>query len=354
MKLTVDAQTLREAAGRAVTSKVHQITEHALLTAEGERLAMTSTDLAVTLTEWLPAEIDAAGEATCPPGLLRAALAGLDGDVSLERAERLTLRQGRRRSSFESLDPASFVSSGEDGEVREIEIDAAAFGHALDRVAYCAPEEDPRGWINGVSINGSRLVATDGFRLALAPFVSAMPDIIVPTGAIDTILGMWHDKMRCRTRTPKGAGKPNEVEFFDTHKSLRVRLLATDYTDVSPLTEAQRLTEACVTFDAGAALAAIARILPFSEHRSEKTRWHALDITRVDDRLMFSTPSAEDFCPCHGDAEIDVRLHPFYLRDALAKGRGLQTTWAYMNGDSAQRLTFLGREDAHYIMTIRR
>lgn len=356
MKLTVDAQALREAAGRAVTSRQLANTEHMLLHAADGQLIVTSTDLVVALTERLAATVQTEGAATCSPSLLRAALNGLDGVVEVSISGfTLTVRQGRRRYVLESFDPSVFPGAQEAANVREIAIDAKKFGQAMARVVYCAPTDDSRIYLNGVSVNGERVAGTDGHRVAIAPIKSEMPAIIIPTGSARQALGMWNEAMRCRV-IEAAAGNPSEIEFYDDARSLRARLLDGRYPDLAPALN-QAKTIARVTFDPREAVDALTRMLPFCERRNDKVSWHEITVTVTGDSLALAAADHEtrDYVTCTNEgATPEVTLAPSYLRDALQKAEGARVEWLVADDEAPQRLNFEGRDDAHYIVPMRR
>lgn len=146
-----------------------------LLSARGQELTITGTDLEVELVATVMANVSDGGEVTVPARKLFDICKALpDGsDITLDiGSERGTVQAGRSRFVLATL-PANDFPVIEDVDVNEtVSVDAYALQTIIERTAFAMANQDVRYYLNGLLLelaNGQiRAVATDGHRLAIA------------------------------------------------------------------------------------------------------------------------------------------------------------------------------------------
>lgn len=145
------------------------VLSHLLLSADGKQLRVTGTDLDITATASVEADVQASGAICVDAKLLGsiAAKAGADSvELSLE-AEKLTVKSGRSRFSLATL-PATDFPTPPDGKYdATFDLDIAAL---FAPVQFAIAVNDNRKFLEGVYFhtkNGVAVaVATNGHRLS--------------------------------------------------------------------------------------------------------------------------------------------------------------------------------------------
>ena len=201
MKLTCKQQDLAKGlsvVGHAVSTRTTlPILSHILLVAEGERVRLSTTNLEVAITCWVPATIQEEGSATAPAKLLADFVAALPpADVKLELGEgsqALKVSSQRSQATIRGMDPGEFpgIPTGDAGE-QSVTLDATELSQMIREVAFAAATDDARPVFTGVltRVRNERLTmaGADSFRLAVAsaelPGVGTQGDVLIPARAL--------------------------------------------------------------------------------------------------------------------------------------------------------------------------
>ncbi|MGH6951482.1 MAG: DNA polymerase III subunit beta, partial [Vitreimonas sp.] len=201
MRLTIERSALLKALNH-VQSVVERrntipILSNVLLSAQGDSLRLTATDLDIEISEGAPAEVERGGQTTAPANYLYDFVRKLpDGsavklDVSGDDP-RLFISAGKSRLHLPILPAGDFPSMPTDGFETRFEIEPTELGRLVDKTRFAISTEETRYYLNGIFFHtveqgGARLraVATDGHRLALADATApkgatGMPGVIVP------------------------------------------------------------------------------------------------------------------------------------------------------------------------------
>ena len=168
-------------------------------------LALTSTDMDLSVVEQTEAEISQPGATTAPAHTLYDVVRKLpDGvRVTLERAEsgaEITLRAGRSTFDLPCLPAEDFPSMTDEGLDHSFGLGAAELRRLIDRTRFAISTEETRYYLNGIFLHAVeegaasclRAVATDGHRLAqveiaLPPGAGGMPPVIVPRKTVGEV-----------------------------------------------------------------------------------------------------------------------------------------------------------------------
>jgi DNA polymerase-3 subunit beta len=200
MKLTIDRNALMRALShvQAVVERRNTIPilANVLLSAEGDRLSLTATDLDIEATDAAEAKVKKAGSITAPAQTLFDVVRKLPegSEIALELADgRLNIAAGRSRFALPTLPAADFQTMAREDAPVKFDVDAAELRRIIDKTRFAISTEETRYYLNGIYLhhakgsdgNVLRAVATDGHRLALAETkapkgAAGLKGIIVP------------------------------------------------------------------------------------------------------------------------------------------------------------------------------
>ena len=199
MKLRCERDTLVDAlqtAGRAVSGRGGQlpVLSGLHLALEGDQLAVTGSDLELTIARTLTVNGDREGSAVVPARLLIDVIRSLEpGAIELDLNELdLTIRGGRSDFSIRTI-PTDEFPQLVTAEGPAVTLEASSFVEALRQVVPAASSDDSRPILTGVLMTpvevGLRLVATDSYRLAVADIPGASvlegdQSVLVPSRAL--------------------------------------------------------------------------------------------------------------------------------------------------------------------------
>ncbi len=202
MKFRCERDILAEAlttAGRAATGRTGTlpVLSGLRLELQGDRLAITGTDLDLTIQLELTVGGDIDGGVVLPARLVSDIVRSLpSGRVEMTVGDdEVKITAGRSQFSVRplSLDDYPRLSAPADNAVT---LDAAIFGEALRQVVRAASTDEARPILTGVLLtaenDGLRLVATDSYRLAVRdlPGVSVLgadQKVLVPGRALNEL-----------------------------------------------------------------------------------------------------------------------------------------------------------------------
>jgi DNA polymerase-3 subunit beta len=150
------------------------VLSHILLSVDGERLRLSSTDLDVSLTSWTEAEIGGEGglavQARKFLEIIRAVVSD-EVDLVLEEEKRLHITAGKSRFKINGLAPEDFPTLPSVSEENRIELPFSDLKRMIGKVIFAVSTEESRFQLNGALLKlkdgGVEMVATDGHRLAL-------------------------------------------------------------------------------------------------------------------------------------------------------------------------------------------
>jgi DNA polymerase III subunit beta len=215
MKLTIERAALLKALGH-VQSVVERrntipILSNVLLSADGERVTLSATDLDMEIIDESSASIEGSGQITAPAHTLYEIVRKLPegADVSLSFSgddPRLSIQAGRSRFNLPVLPAGDFPVMSSDGLSGRISIEASDLVRLIDKTRFAISTEETRYYLNGlylhVVVDGGetrlRAVATDGHRLALAEMTApegaaGSPGVIIPRKTIQEIRRLLDD-----------------------------------------------------------------------------------------------------------------------------------------------------------------
>jgi DNA polymerase-3 subunit beta len=179
MKFTISRDALLRplnlVAGVVERRQTLPILANVLLVLDGDRLALTGTDLEVELVGrvQLPAAGDS-GEVTVPARKLVDICKSLPEGSNIEFAAqdgKVTVKSGRSRFTLSTLPAREFPNVEDSMGTHQFTVKQGQLKRLIDRTGFAMAQQDVRYYLNGMlwEIKGKqmRVVATDGHRLAL-------------------------------------------------------------------------------------------------------------------------------------------------------------------------------------------
>jgi len=178
MKITTPSEKLMEAL-RKVLSVVSPRTtipvlSNVLLVAKDGLLTLTTTDLEVSITIAIEAEVAEEGETTLPAKKFGQIVSTLpSGEVVLTTDESMTTSISCAQAHFKimGMDASEFPKEGEFEEDRKFSLPSLEFGKTLRKIGYAVSTDQSRYVLSGILLSirdgNFTAVATDGRRLAL-------------------------------------------------------------------------------------------------------------------------------------------------------------------------------------------
>jgi DNA polymerase-3 subunit beta len=178
MKFTVNTGALNESLKKVLsivsTRSTLPILSNIFISAKDGELVLTTTDLEVSVTTALDAEIYSDGSITLPARKFGQMVSALSGEtVTLDVDENLCSRiaSGSAKFKLMGMDSAEFPMPEDLVAENEFGLDRSDFGKTLRKIAYAVSTDQTRYVLNGILLSlhegNFTAVATDGRRLAL-------------------------------------------------------------------------------------------------------------------------------------------------------------------------------------------
>ncbi len=280
------------------------------LTAEKGKLLIAATDLEVSLSGEVEAEVKTGGGITVGARVLYdivRELADATVNIQLSKGQRLELQCGQSRFKINGIASDEFPAIMGTTILTPISIEASRLYEMLEKTAFAVSTDETRYNINGVLVETTesatekgksdlRLVATDGHRLAMidrpADGISLKNGVIVPRKGIQELKKLLEDN--------EGAANLQIHEGFLTVQSgavtMGVRLVDGQFPDYKQVVPSETKTTAVASRNS--LLAAVKRV---SLMTTDKSR--AIKFRLFDSELTVSSSSPE-----YGEASESLAL----------------------------------------------
>ena len=172
-----------------------------LVQTEGEKLRITASDLAMTVSATVSAIVGEEGATTLPAKRLFAIVREMAGtEIELETNERdvTTIKSASAVFQLNGISAEDFPALPKVNDARTFTVDRTVFRSMLQRTFYAASGDETRQVLNGVLLafwdGRLTVVATDGRRLAMVEqeveMAKEAAEFIVPTKAVSEIVLM--------------------------------------------------------------------------------------------------------------------------------------------------------------------
>ncbi|MSU35109.1 MAG: DNA polymerase III subunit beta [Pedosphaera sp.] len=332
MKLTIGKDQLMlglQAVQNVVGSRTTMaILNNILLNARDGRLQVTGTDLDISVTCPVVAQISTPGAITLPArkfiGIVRE-LGSPEIELSLDEKKQCSIRSGSSFYKINGLAAEDYPPLPQFKEVRRVVIQQETLRAMLKKTAFAVSADESRFVLNGIFFSlkdhKATLVATDGRRLALTDGEAEIPtesqgDFIVPTKAINEL-----------TRLLQGTGSlelnfsENQVAFtlkgengFDT--VITSKLVDGSYPNYRQVIPAEPLERVAIPREEFLAALKRAEIMTSDKSNSVKLAFGRNQLT-----ITANTPEVgegqETLAINYKGKEMAIAFNPTYLMDPL-------------------------------------
>ena len=313
-------QTVQNVVG---TRSTLPILANVLLTAEKDRLWLTTTDLDVTVRRGVAAEIAKSGSSTLPVKRLSSIVRELpDGDleIDIDDKDTATVKYGSSYFKIIGMSEEEFPPPPKAESKQTYHIDQGQFREMLRKTSYAASTDETRYVLNGVflSFKSGKLtmVATDGRRLALVEQELDFPkeaegEIILPTKAVVELLHVLGDEGEMKITV---AASQVIFEFEDV--MMASKLIDAQYPNYRQVIPSQ--CEQRITVERESLLTALKRV---SLLTADKTSAAEMKFAKNQLTLSMTTPDvgeAKETIPVkYSGKELRVAFNPDFLMDPL-------------------------------------
>lgn len=290
---------------RAVAAKAQlPVLSHVLIEAKNEGLVLSATDLEIGIRARVPAKVIEEGRVAVPAKIFGEFLSSINpGKVSLnERDGSLSLVSGAYKSKFQTISAEEFPAIGELGAQDMLaEIKTSELAAAIERVVFASAKDSLRPVLTGVlwevGAKKIRLVATDGFRLAIEELKiqtkSEHLSLLVPSRVMTEV-----DKLSQGGKVVRFGHmvSSNQVYFKIGEVEVVSQLLSGNYPDYGKILPKEFATEVVVGREELLQAARAAHI--FARDNS-----NMIKLTIGEGKLVLSSSSPE-----RGDCNIEVPI----------------------------------------------
>ena len=341
------------------------ILSNVLLSAQGDQLKLTATDLDIEISEAAAAEIEAAGATTAPAQYLYDFVRKLpeNAPVQLETKgddQRLFITSGRAsRLNLPILPSGDFPTMPSDGFETRFEIHPTELSRLIDKTRFAISTEETRYYLNGIFFHTAandagqpvlRAVATDGHRLALADVAApegaqGMPGVIVPRKTINELKRLLDDA----ADLVEIAVSSQKIRFTLGNAILTSKLIDgsfPEYARVIPKGNAKKLKLDNKTF-----ADAVDRVATVSAERSRSVRL-AIEAGTV--TLTVNNPDAgvatEDVPADYESDALEIGFNARYLLDVAGQIEGESALFELADSGSPTLVRDEADENALYVL----
>ena len=269
--------------GRAVASRAQlPVLSHILIDAKTEGLTLSATDLEIGIKVKVAAKVEKEGRVAVPAKIFEEFLGSINpGKVGLElKGETLILTAPGYSGKFQTINADEFPAIAEVASGAEIcTLEAKALLRAVERVVFASAKDSLRPVLTGVlwevGKKKVRLVATDGFRLAVEEIqVEVKVDelsLLVPSRAVMEVVRLAGDGV-----VSIGHLKDtNQISFVVGETQIVSQLLSGNFPDYGKILPKEFGTEILVSKDE--LLQAIKATHIFARDNSNMVKWQIGD-----------------------------------------------------------------------------
>lgn len=278
---------------RAVAARAQlPILSHILIEARSEGLVLSATDLEIGIKIKVAAKVIESGIVAVPAKIFGEFLGSLNpGKVEIsQEKESLILSASGYRGKFQTINPEEFPLIAEVKKETEIcRLEAATLSKAVERVVFASAKDSLRPVLTGVlwemGKKNIRLVATDGFRLAVEELSTEIktetPNLLVPSRVVMEVVRMATEGQITIGHLPA----TNQIYFIVGEVLVVSQLLSGNFPDYAKILPKEFITEASINKDE--LLQAIKAAHIFARDNSNMVKWQVKENKLV---LLSSSP----------------------------------------------------------------
>lgn len=343
--------------GRAVASRAQlPVLSHILIEAKNEGLVLSATDLEIGIKIKVSAKVVEPGVVAVPAKMFGEFLASLNpGKIELKaEGESLSLKAPGYNGKFQTISAEEFPQIPELSTEAEIcTLDAKTLSTAVTQVVFASAKDSLRPVLTGVLWEflkkKVRLVATDGFRLAVEEISvdtkTELTSLLVPSRVVMEVVRLAGEEKIVVGHLPA----TNQIYFVVGETQIISQLLSGNFPDYNKILPKEFITEIKVNKDE--LLQAIKATHIFARDNSNMVRWQVAEDKLV---LLSSSPErgecrVEVPITLTGDG-IEIIFNAKYVLDFLGIVGG-DTLWIGLGGKlSPGMIKDAARENGQYVV----
>jgi len=343
--------------GRAVATRAQlPVLSHILIEAKNEGLVLSATDLEIGIKVKVAAKVIEPGIVAVPAKMFGEFLSSLNpGKVELKMEKgSLVLSAPGYNGKFQTINAEEFPMITEVTKDTEIcTLDATLLSTAVERVVFASARDSLRPVLTGVlwefGKKKIRLVATDGFRLAVEELnveaKSEQVNLLVPSRVVMEVVRLATEGQISIGHLPA----TNQIYFMVGEIQIVSQLLAGNFPDYGKILPKEFTTE--ITVNKDELLQAIKATHIFARDNSNMVRWQVEEGKLI---LLSSSPErgecrVEVPVTLTGD-NLEIIFNAKYVLDYLSIVEG-STLWVGMGSKlSPGMIKDLKRENGQYVV----
>lgn len=278
MKIQIDQSTLSALLSR-VSNAVEKrntlpILSNILLSASGDTLTATGTDMDVEVTTTALATVEQPGSTTVSAALLSGVVGKLRKGslVSLEAdGLNLNVTSGRSVVKLSALPIEDFPRIADTSYEADVDTTQEELARLLNLTAFAMSTEQTRYYLNGVYLHNDggniRAVSTDGHRLAKAVsnIEDKIPGVIIPTKTVNLLRSLLTDG------NAKLSVSDTKIKVDVGHSVIVSKIIDGTFPDYSRIIPSGN--QNCVKFSADSASHAIGLVSLVSQEKARSVRF---------------------------------------------------------------------------------
>lgn len=365
MELTIEQSDFLKTLGH-VQSVVERrntipILSNVLIEADNNQVALTATDLDLSIVEKTAASVKKGGSITVPAHtmfeIVRKIPEGAKISLSLSDDNRLEVKASRSRFVLAALSKDDFpVMSGTD-MAHTFTLSAQDLKKLIDKTRFAISSEETRYYLNGIFLHVVeekkdmlRAVSTDGHRMARVEIpapqgTKGMPSVIVPRKAVSELRKLIEEF----DGDVEVGLSDARVRFSFDSTTLTTKLIDgtfPDYKRVIPTAN-----EKALEVDGRALASAVDRVSTIS---SDKTRSVKLSLDKNTLQLSVNSPesgtASEEVNVKYTSEPMEIGFNARYLLDILDQIEGEEVKIELADAASPTLIRDTGDKDSLYVL----
>ncbi len=210
-----------------------------LLSTDRGQLKLAATDLNLGLQIWLGGKVEEEGEISVPAKEITEFVSYLpSGEIELQTEKQiLKVIAAQAEANFAGLKADEFPRGPTKNEKNLFKLEMKAFAAAVDEVSFAAANDDSRPVLEGIlwqlSRDGYRLVATDGYRLALKEInhhqdLATAVSFLIPARSLNEAVKLAADQDQIQVSWDQ---QKSQILFIMKRAQISSRLLSGEFPD---------------------------------------------------------------------------------------------------------------------------